>query len=180
MFIVLFGLSGTGKNYVSRIMAKNLNFVVLNGDDLLPEDMLESIARKIAFTQAQRDRFTETLIAAARKITAPNIVLVQALYKNKNRERISEAFPHCQFIQVTTRADIIAGRLQKRDKMNALNYAQKISPNFEPPTHPFFTLTNHINNDEFGIMAQLRMMLPDLFLRQDGVSAERESIRFCP
>jgi len=178
MFIVLFGLSGTGKNYVSNIMQKNLHFYVLDGDELLPADMRDSISNKTPFTQQQRDHFTETLITAAKKINEPNMVLVQALYKNSNRRRIADAFPDCQFIQVQSDPEIIAIRLQERGKINDLDYARKISQYFEPPAHPFMTIANNVNNDEAGIMYQLKLLLPAMLVPDD--LAVEETSRFRP
>ncbi|OGT46460.1 MAG: hypothetical protein A3E83_00940 [Gammaproteobacteria bacterium RIFCSPHIGHO2_12_FULL_41_20] len=179
MLIVLFGLSGTGKNYVGRIIQQHLHFSVLDGDTLLPDDMRNSVEKKIPFTQAQRDRFIEILITAVKTISGPNIVLVQALYKNSNRKRIAEAFPDCQFIQVQSDPDILTTRLQMRNKINDLDYARKISANFESPTHPALTLTNNIDNDEMGIMAQLHILLPALFTQESRLPNE-ETLRFTP
>src|ERR1700722_6120517 len=100
MLIILFGLSGSGKNFVADILANRFNFHFFDADSVLPQEMRDCIKQKNMFTQAMRDRFTETIktnISHLERIHEnKNLVVAQALYKEKNRNEIQEAFPEAK------------------------------------------------------------------------------------
>ncbi|MDR3478016.1 MAG: shikimate kinase [Gammaproteobacteria bacterium] len=160
MLIVIFGLSGSGKNFVSHILANHFGFYFYDADQLLPQTVLNAIQNKQLFTQSMRDDLTLLII---KKITDlkkkhPNLVIAQGLYKNKNRTELLSALPDAKLIWVEATPENISARLiSRRDDVDE-PYANKLSTNFEKPTHPYVSVKN--NADESSIILQLLELFP--------------------
>ncbi|EKD75376.1 MAG: hypothetical protein ACD_44C00148G0001 [uncultured bacterium] len=159
MLIILFGLSGSGKNFVGEILAKEFHFHYWDADAALPEKMREAIAHKQFFTQAMRDEMTELVI---KKIDAlqsqhEHLVISQALYKEKNRTTLSIAFPGAIFVHVKTTLENIRTRLNKRKNGISYDYAYQISQFFEEPLLAHKILINE--SDQNAIIGQIKPWL---------------------
>jgi gluconate kinase len=155
MLAVIFGLSASGKNFVSTILADRFDFYFCDADQLLPPTVINTIHNKQSFTQEMRDDITFIIIekiAELKKIHS-NIVIAQGLYKNKNRVEILSAYPDAKFIYVEATPENITARLTSRQNDIDEPYALKISANFEKPTHPYFLIKN--NTDESAVISQL-------------------------
>lgn len=154
MLYVLFGLAASGKNFVGQTIAHHANFYFFDGDTLLSDDMRKFIREKKPFTQEMRDNFANRMIEkiSALKHQYRNIILAQALYKEKNREQILKAFPEATFILIeSTQANIIA-RLKKRDDWIDEAYAEKMRIHFDAPLISHQVIKN--NSDEAAILKQ--------------------------
>lgn len=126
MLMILFGKSGVGKTYLGKLLKRSSdNLFFLEGDELLTEEMKDSISNKVKFTQQMRDEFTQLLIEKIETLSKlhKNIVVAQGLYKQKNREQILKIFPEAIFIQVNC---------EKRNPLIDKDYAEKIASEFEP------------------------------------------------
>jgi gluconate kinase len=136
MLIILFGLSGTGKNFIGKILATRHGFHFIDADTMLPDDMKSSIEARKPFTQEQRDQFTQIIIKNIASLihAHKNLVIAQALYKEKNRREIHAAFPDAKFIQVEATTKTILSRLSSRHNWITTSYAEKIASLFEPPS----------------------------------------------
>lgn len=160
MIIVLFGQSGAGKTFIGDIFAKESHYYFWDADQGLPPIMRETLQNKQLFTQAMRDQFTQVIIEKITELHQqyPNLVIAQALYKEKNREQIRKVFPEAKFIYVKSQEEIINARLQNRNNQIDVNYAEKIRINFEAPNLQHDVLIN--NSDATDIIKQLKMLLP--------------------
>ncbi len=161
MLIILFGLSGSGKNFVAEILEQDFGFEFFDADSILPQAMRDCIAQKKMFTQAMRDKFTTDI---KNKITTlqstganENLVVTQALYKEKNRLEIQDAFPAAKFIHVQADVETIQTRLHKSHREVDPDYAKKISVNFESPQLTHITLINNTNKAD--VVKQLDELL---------------------
>jgi len=145
MLIILFGLAGSGKNFVGEIFQSEFGFDWLDGDDYLTADMQLAIEQQQSFTQNMRDEFTQELIKkiTEKKINSENLVVTQALYKEKNREQIISAFPEAKLIQVVAEDEQMQSRIQDRNNNISFFYAEKIKHNFEVPR----SITKKIKNN---------------------------------
>lgn len=95
MIYVLFGEMGIGKNYVGERLAEHLDCIFFDGDDVLPPDLKEKVARMKPLTHADVNRFvTNHLIPGIRimaNLYGGEIVVAQALYMRKHRQQIVDA-----------------------------------------------------------------------------------------
>ena len=158
MIIILFGLSGAGKNFVGEIFATHFNYHYWDADQALPVDMKNTILNQQEFTQIMRDRFTEIIIEEIANLHQqyPNLVVSQALYKEKNRQHILKAYPDAIFVHVTASIATINTRLKKRHSWVDEEYAAKIMHNFEVPKQLCCTITNDSNQD--AIVSQVTQL----------------------
>jgi len=159
VLLILFGLSCSGKNFVGEILAREFNYYHWDADLDMPESMREQILKKEFFTQDMRDHFTKIIInkIAELKNYHSNLVVTQALYKEKNREQIALAYPEAKFIQIKATQENIMRRLQQRNDWIDQMYAKKISLNFEPPQQIDAVILN--NSDAAAVILQLAKIL---------------------
>jgi gluconokinase len=152
MLIVLFGLAGSGKNFVGRTLQQKFGFTFFDGDEVLPEEMKTCIREKKNFTQEMRNKFCAKIIA---KITAlqhanpnaNNLVVSQGFYKEENREQVRTAFPNAIFIEISTLPEKILERLSTRQDWVNEDYAEKIKLNYETPKLKHHTIQNNTDGD---------------------------------
>jgi gluconokinase len=166
MLLILFGLSGSGKNFVGDIFQKQFGFYHWDADLMLTADMLTCIKEKKHFTQQMRDNFTTLIIDKISELCPayPDLVISQALYKEKNRRELLEAFPLAQLIHILADADQIIERLTERRGITDAAYAATIQNNFEKPDLPYEIIIN--NTGEEDVIRQAQQMILYLAARQ--------------
>jgi gluconate kinase len=159
MLLILFGLSGAGKNFVGEILAKEFDYYFWDADKDLPEAMRVKILKKELFTQDMRDELTDIMKdrIANLKNQYPNLVIAQALYKKKNRQQIVSHFPETRFIWIKATQENIHHRLHQRNNSIDLAYAEKLSLHFEPPDNPDAIIVN--DSDRTAVISQLQAYL---------------------
>lgn len=155
MLIILFGLAGSGKNYVGDILANHYNYYFWDADAALPPEMKQCIKEKKVFTQDMRDQFTAAMIEKIRtlQLEHKDLVIAQALYKEKNRNQLLTALNDAILIQIVANPEIIHQRLVKRFDEVDPSYADKISQGFEQPSASIKMIYN--NSDQEHILKQL-------------------------
>ncbi len=164
MLLVLFGLSGSGKNYVGRILRDDYSMYFYDADTDLTPEMQDAIRRQSIIPDAARDAFFRQLVERIRELRTreDRLVVSQAIYKEKHRELIRAYFPDARFIWVRAPPGVIAERLARRtDNPATLAYAEKILAIFEPPRISHFVLDNASDRSEVKrqieeILAQIR------------------------
>lgn len=160
MLLILFGLLGSGKNYIGEILRDDYGMTFYDADTDLPPEMREAILRREIVPDEVRDRFFAVVVKRLAYLSQKDTPLVgaQALYKEKHRQLIQGAFPHARFILVQTTPELLESRLTRRnDRFVDLEYARKIAPLFEPPTLPHFVIVNDAGKPE--IKRQLDRLL---------------------
>lgn len=162
MLFILFGLAGSGKNYVGNILKNHFNFYFFDGDQLLTEEMQQYLREKKLFTDKIRHDLAEIMIAKINllKKDHPNIVFAQALYKEKNRLQIKQHFPDAHFILIEAHEKNIIARLCKREDWIDADFAEKMRVHFDAPTLPHHKINN--NQDEKSIIEQFEKILKAL------------------
>lgn len=156
LVIILFGLAGSGKNFVGQILAQQFNYHYWDADEQMTDEMQGCITHGQLFTQEIRDKFTQNIIAEISRLSLnhPNLVISWALYKEKNRLDIQIQFPDALFIQVKANAKIISQRLKSRRNGVSEEYAKKIAIHYELPNLPHMDLFN--DSDKTNIVNQLK------------------------
>lgn len=160
MLLILFGLLGSGKNYVGGVLRDDYGMTFYDADTDLPADMREAIVRREVVPDEVRDRFFSIVVErlAHLRLRHSQIAGAQALYKEKHRQLIHHAFPDARFILVQTASNVLEARLSRRnDRFVDVEYARKIAPLFDPPAIPHFVLTNDSGRHE--IRTQLDRIL---------------------
>jgi len=135
MLIILFGPIGVGKSYIGKLLSSHYDFYYEDGDNWLTPEMLSVIEKRMHFTQEMIDNFVDVMItniAALFESGHKNIVISQALYRQKNREKILRAFPTVKFIQVDARPDTVSRRLISRGNAVDEEFANLNKGYFEP------------------------------------------------
>src|SRR6185312_6308619 len=156
MLLILFGLSGSGKNFVGEIIAKQFDYYHWDADLALTSAMKEQIPKQELFTQKMRDDFTQLLMAKIIILRQQhkNIVISQALYKEKNRQQIALTYPEAKFIYITATQENIIARLKQRKNFVDEAYAEIMSHEFEVPEKADAIILN--NTDTAAIVCQLK------------------------
>ena len=166
MIYIIYGLPGSGKSYLAKLLKEQFGFYYWDGDNAVTEEMHACLVQGNAFTQDIRDRFTVGLIKRIhllkKIIPNENIVISQALYKSSNRQEIIKQFPEARFICVQANDDIIRERLAARKNGLVVNI-QNEKNKFEAPTSIeelacTSFVTNHENTDA-ALVQQLTVLL---------------------
>jgi gluconokinase len=136
MLLILFGMLGSGKNYIGEMLSDDYGMMFYDADTDLPPEMREAIRKRDIVTDTVRDHFFDIVVARLAELQqqTPDLVCAQALYKEKHREQIKRAFPEARFILVESTPELVAERLAHRqDGFVDAEYARKIAPLFDPP-----------------------------------------------
>ena len=166
MLIILFGLTGAGKNFVGEILEKRFGYTFWDADEALSADMKECIRTHKAWTQEMRETYINNInqtISQLKKIH-PNLVVAQALYGEDYRLRILKQHPkNILFIQIATSPDITLKRVISRfANGNSLvdeKYAKQTFVFFQMPSPKFLYMKLHNNHDSENVIMQLELIL---------------------
>lgn len=158
MIIIVFGLAASGKTYVGKVINKYFDFYHEDADQWLSGDMKQYVSEKKVFTLGMLENLTSNIIANIERLNEKydNIVISQALYREKNRETIQKYFSsqELMFINVEASDEVIHQRLVQRGDWIMPGYASSMRKFFQPMEG---SLT--INNNQFGeesIIKQLK------------------------
>lgn len=159
MIVVLFGLLGCGKNYVGKIF-EEFGFHLYDADQDLTPIMKNAIANHQVFTKQMRDEYFDIVISriAELKKSHKDLVVAQALFKNKHRQKILNAFPAVRFIWVQSAPELIRDRLIARaNHIAGESYGELVNSQFEVPIIPCEVLTNKDGREE--VVEQIERIL---------------------
>jgi shikimate kinase len=161
MIIIIFGLAASGKNYVGEILSKHFGFQHEDADNWLTPDMQNYIIEKKTFSIEMLENFTHIIAKniESLKNKHKNIVITQALYRQKNRLYLKNYFKNENiiFIQTESNEDIIYQRLVKRNNLVTPEYANSILQYFEPMDGSY--VIKNYNEGDNHIIKQLNNIL---------------------
>ncbi len=166
MIFVVFGLPGTGKTFVGKLLNEKLGYYYYEGDTVMPDDIKDAVFKKQAITDEQRDVFFKRLIEEIKKLqeTQQNIVVSQTFIKEQYRQQFLQAFPDTQFLLVETDTPIREGRLEKRKSFPIdKEYARAMCKIFETPKLTHKTINNTAEGEE-EIKKQIDVLLENITL----------------
>lgn len=132
----LFGKAGSGKSFIGNYLQNHYHWRHFDADQLLTAELKTHIALEKPMPEALIDDYMAILKKQIRDFyQAPTVpvVISQAMYRNKNRLNLQQAFPRLRLIWVTAEDSICYQRIQQRNDSLSLRYAQKITTLFEPP-----------------------------------------------
>lgn len=153
MIVIIFGLAASGKTYVGKTLANFSSFHHEDADHWLSPEMKQYIAEKKQFTLEMLEWFTNNIIANINHLrkTHKNLVITQALYRQKNRKMIKEYFQQKDeiiFLQLEADDQIIHDRLIKRADWVFPEYAESMKKFFEPMEEAKIIRNNKEGEDE--------------------------------
>lgn len=150
MFIIFYGLAGTGKSYIGKKFAEYFQLSYLEADLHIPEAMHSAIVHKQEITQTMVDEFVNHLAAYITENFGPqpqNLIVSQALYRQVNRDYLKQCFSNVKFVEVQAPEDVIITRLRERGDWVDEQYAQSFSEHFQGDASNY-VIINDIEGDE--------------------------------
>lgn len=159
MIHILFGKSGSGKSYVSRVLTEHYGFHSFDADVILTDTMKAFIRDERIFSRTMMDDYVVRL--SKRMHSFPHqskpVFIAQALYGNQERFDLLKQFPDAQFILVHADDDVCYSRVQRRRDWVSVEYAKKMLPYFEEPAHAYIQLDNSVEGRDH-IIQQLNRL----------------------
>lgn len=156
--IYLFGLTGSGKNYVGDLLAQHSGRRVYHADDDLTPEMRKALALRTGFTEEMRDEFFRIVAARINELKSMSgpMIVTQATYKRKHRDYLQKHVSGLEFVLIHARDELIVRRLTLRGGSITPDFAAEMRKNFEPPDPPCKVLVN--NAGEAEIIEQARSL----------------------
>jgi shikimate kinase len=149
MIVIIFGLAASGKTYVGQVVNRYFDLHFEDADQWLSRDMKEYINEKKVFTLGMLENLTSSIIANIERLISENknVVISQALYREKNRDTIKQHFSSQDlvFLQVDASDEVIYQRLVQRGDCVLPDYAASMRQFFQPMKE-----AKVIDNNQFG------------------------------
>jgi gluconokinase len=149
--LFFFGLAGSGKTHVARILGECLGWHVYEADEDLTDRMKKALKQRTNFTDDMRDEYFQIIINKIDELrkTHKHIIVTQATYKNRHRSLLLSSIQDISLIWVQANPAIITQRLRERGDAVTSEYAAQMSPGFELPNpglgvKKLFTMTSTI------------------------------------
>lgn len=164
MLLIVFGLPGSGKTFVGKIIAKQFGFYLHDGDLDLPDDMKDSLSKNEIISDDMRDRFFSKILETIQTLQQQykNIVVAQTYIKEKYRKELKKKFPNAKFLLVTTPDGIRESRLLARVEYSLdLSYSKNMVANFDTPTIEHIILDNSKDGEDAVINDLQSILLKD-------------------
>lgn len=110
------GVSGCGKSTLARALASATGGVFLEGDDFHPPSNTQKMAAGIPLTDADRDPWYATLIAAMRSAAVEGVPVFLSCSSLKRiyRQRMREALPGLRFVYLRGDYETLKARMEAR------------------------------------------------------------------
>jgi len=145
MIIVLFGLPGTGKNFVAEILKDNFGFYLYDADKSLPLAAFRAIKKKHLVTKTTRRAFYKKLAKKTKWLEKKysTVVVPRTFTHNSSRRYFKKLLPKAQFVLVEASRKIRYRRIIRRNHHIDLEYAKKIEGVFEKPDVLYSVLKNN-------------------------------------
>ncbi len=115
MFIILFGVTGSGKTTIGQLLASQLNWPFYDADDFHPATNIEKLRWGVPLTDQDRQPWLESLyylIASSRQEGKPGVMACSAL-KNAYREYLHVG-DQMQYVYLRGEYALIKRRLESR------------------------------------------------------------------
>ncbi|MCC6679965.1 MAG: gluconokinase [Phycisphaeraceae bacterium] len=112
MKIVLMGVSGSGKSAVGRALARQLNWPLIEGDDLHPPANMDKMRRGVPLDDEDRRPWLETLVNRMR--SQDQVIVACSALKQSYRDTLRAAGDDVRFVFLRVHRQMLAGRLARR------------------------------------------------------------------
>lgn len=115
MVIVVFGVSGSGKTTIGRLLAEELGWTFQDADEFHPRTNVEKMRRGISLTDADRKPWLERLRALLKESIASgeNLILACSALKEEYRKQLTVG-DEIRWVFLKGEYEKIASRLRRR------------------------------------------------------------------
>ncbi len=113
--IFVIGVSGSGKSSIGKMLAKELNYTFIEGDDYHPESNVTKMRSGMPLTDEDRLPWLKILHTSALNYKAVGCVIACSALKKKYRRILSESLcSNVKWIYLKGNYELIYCRMQKR------------------------------------------------------------------
>ncbi|MBD3671804.1 MAG: AAA family ATPase [Gammaproteobacteria bacterium] len=160
--LFLFGLAGSGKNYVADIISRRTDYHHYDADNDITDEMREALEQGRPFTDAIRDRYFKFLADRILDYGQqyPRLLVTQAVYRRRHRKYLLDRIPNLLFVYIQADESVISKRLSTRKEGIDLSTASVLRADFETPDVSMHVITNNGDNEQ--LMQQLSELLDSL------------------
>jgi gluconokinase len=116
--LILMGVSGTGKSTVGKILAGELGWDFVEGDDFHPPANVEKMKHDIPLTDADRAPWLEALRERIKAACAANenVILACSALKRSYQDLLEEDAPECvEYVYLHGSPELLRRRLEARE-----------------------------------------------------------------
>ena len=113
MIVVLMGVTGSGKTTLGRLLAGQLGWTFVEGDDFHPPANVQKMHRGEPLTDADRAPWLRALRARVDELAAAgrSAVVACSALKQAYRDVLADGRPEVMFVHLTAPAAVIRDRL---------------------------------------------------------------------
>lgn len=116
-FVIVMGVSGSGKTTVAKSLAQQLGWAFAEGDDFHPESNVQKMARGVALTDDDRWPWLRLIgdWIDGHAQGGPGAVITCSALKRSYRELLSDGRPGVRFCEIEVPAEELERRLATRE-----------------------------------------------------------------
>jgi gluconate kinase len=144
--LYLFGLPGSGKNFVGELLQSDFGFNFHDGDEWLPLELQSQLKKGLGFTEAMRDQYYDAvgdkIEELLRSPQTESLVIAQATFRNKHRRRLLARFPQMMMAWVKAERQERQERLKWGGNRVDEELGLRMERDFELPDHSHAVITN--------------------------------------
>lgn len=161
--LIFFGLPGAGKTYAGKFIASTFDYEFFDGDQELPDEMIQALNKNEPITDEMRDIFMKRLEEKYSTLiqTHTHVILSQTFLQDRHRQQFHRAFPSAKFILIKAPDTLREDRYTHRKEFSFnVSYLRKMVERFEPISVPYTILSNVQEGSE-SIRTQFLSMFPN-------------------
>jgi gluconokinase len=116
MIVVLMGVSGSGKSHIGRLLAADLGWPFIEGDDLHPPANIARMASGVPLTDREREPWLEEIRRTLTSLdgAGESAVLACSALRKEFRQRLAEGLSSVRFVFLAGSYELILERLRAR------------------------------------------------------------------
>jgi len=158
-FVIVMGVSGSGKSSVGKLLAEQLGWEFYDADDFHPPENVAKMAKGFPLSDSDRApwlSFLNKLICSSLKANRPGVLACSAL-KEGYRQQLMDGNDGVQIVYLKGSYDLIWSRMEKRTNHYMKPHMLKSQfDTLEEPTHALTTnIAMPIDNIVQAILKQL-------------------------
>ncbi len=172
--IVVFGLSGSGKSYVARILHEEWGYEWLRSD-VIRKELAGIPANEEAkaefgggiYTESMTEKVYNLMVSRAKEVVerGGKVVLDATFLKRWQRKLVKEAFPDTLFVWVYADEEVVRRRLKDREDVSDADFGIYLKQKevFEPPEEVRFVKVNNTDLPREEVIKNLTKAFENIY-----------------